>query len=188
MSDAPENTSVRINIKDTLDFCRRHGIDFDAVLRSIRDEGWLISMGQKYRTRNGQGVTILTVSAPNTAYPVIGYYNEDGAPAAWTPSGEKYVGGESWGDLEPEEVIAATEGEKAMSVQKDLQGLGAANIKAVRIGREAALDEAWAAINAQGGHPDNSGGTDFAYDEAIGHAINIIEKLGGMDPAKRGKE
>ena len=56
------------------------------------------------------------------------------------------------------------------------------------LGREAALDEAWRLINARGGYsaPDDIAGA--AHNEAIGVALAIIEKLGGMDPLQRGKE
>lgn len=50
------------------------------------------------------------------------------------------------------------------------------------------LDQAWAQINAQGGVIDRAVPYDVGYDSAIGDALTIIEKLGGMDPQKRGKE
>ena len=52
----------------------------------------------------------------------------------------------------------------------------------------AKLDQAWAQINAQGGVIDRAVPYDVGYDSAIGDALTIIEKLGGMDPQKRGKE
>lgn len=56
------------------------------------------------------------------------------------------------------------------------------------IGWEAALDEAHRLINAQGGYvaPDDLEGQ--GYNKAIIDAIDVIEKLGGMDPLQRGKE
>ncbi len=75
-----------------------------------------------------------------------------------------------------------------MSAQNDLQDIFAISAASMRIGRESALDEAWHLINAQGGYsaPDDIAGT--AHNEAIGVALDIIEKLGGMDPLQRGKE
>ena len=55
-------------------------------------------------------------------------------------------------------------------------------------GREAALDEAWHLINAEGGVPSQGHIEDEAHCRAIGVALDIIEKLGGMDPLQRGRE
>ena len=52
----------------------------------------------------------------------------------------------------------------------------------------AKLDQAWAEINAQGGVIDRTVPYDVGYNSAIGKALEIIEKLGGMDPAERSKE
>lgn len=52
----------------------------------------------------------------------------------------------------------------------------------------AKLDQAWAEINALGGVIDRTVPYDVGYDSAIGKALEIIEKLGGMDPAERSKE
>ena len=71
----------------------------------------------------------------------------------------------------------------------------AANDKPVRmIGaeRDAApssqnpLDEAWAHIDALGGHADCD--TEAAYCEVVARALDIIEKLGGRDPLLRQME
>ena len=52
----------------------------------------------------------------------------------------------------------------------------------------AKLDQAWVEINAQGGVIDRTVPYDVGYNSAIGKALEIIEKLGGMDPAERSKE
>ena len=56
------------------------------------------------------------------------------------------------------------------------------------LGREAALDEAWHLINTQGGYVSPGDLAGNAYNKAVLDALNIIEKLGGMDPLKRGRE
>ncbi|MCK9994104.1 MAG: hypothetical protein Dbin4_02624 [Alphaproteobacteria bacterium] len=56
------------------------------------------------------------------------------------------------------------------------------------IGRRDALDEAWHLINAQGGYVSPGDLAGNAHNKAVLDALNIIEKLGGMDPLKRGKE
>ena len=56
------------------------------------------------------------------------------------------------------------------------------------LGREAALDEAHRLINAQGGYVSPGDLAGNAYNKAILDALDIIEKLGGMDPLQRGKE
>ena len=52
----------------------------------------------------------------------------------------------------------------------------------------AKLDQAWAKINAQGGEIDRAVAYDRGYVRGIGDALEIIEKLGGMDPAKRSNQ
>lgn len=56
------------------------------------------------------------------------------------------------------------------------------------IGRRDALDEAWHLISAQGGYVSPGDLAGNAYSKAVLDALEIIEKLGGMDPAQRGKE
>ena len=57
------------------------------------------------------------------------------------------------------------------------------------------LDDAWKQINSLGGSgldrnvfdPDGRERAKVeGYNDAIGEALNIIEKLGGMDPLRRG--
>lgn len=55
------------------------------------------------------------------------------------------------------------------------------------LGREAALDEAWAAISADI-NPFEDDDDAEGFNRALRFALESIEKLGGMDPAKRGKE
>ena len=50
------------------------------------------------------------------------------------------------------------------------------------------LDQAWEEINALGGVIDRAVPHDVGYDSAIGDALEIIEKLGGVDPLIRSKE
>ena len=47
------------------------------------------------------------------------------------------------------------------------------------------LDQAWHEINALGGIVRYLGGYDQGFCDAIGKALEIIEKLGGDDPLKR---
>jgi hypothetical protein len=47
------------------------------------------------------------------------------------------------------------------------------------------LDAAYAAVNALGGWFDTSDAKAVGYDEALGHAMAEIERLGGKDPASR---
>lgn len=54
------------------------------------------------------------------------------------------------------------------------------------IGRRDGLDEAWHLINAQGGYDSPGDLAGNAYNKAMLDALNIIEKLGGMDPQQRG--
>ena len=56
------------------------------------------------------------------------------------------------------------------------------------LGREAALDEVWNLINAQGGYVAPHDLEGQGYNKAILDALKIIEKLGGMNPLQRGKE
>lgn len=51
---------------------------------------------------------------------------------------------------------------------------------------QAKFDQAWVEINAL--HDYNNRGYISAADDAINAALTIIEKLGGMDPQKRGKK
>ena len=60
-------------------------------------------------------------------------------------------------------------------------------VKAERRKALAKLDKAWAEINAQGGNDDNTA-IMIGFLNATDKALKIIERLGGMDPAKRGKE
>ena len=55
-------------------------------------------------------------------------------------------------------------------------------------GQHNALDEAWHLINAQGGYVSPGDLAGNAHNKAVLDALNIIEKLGGMDPLLRGKE
>ena len=52
----------------------------------------------------------------------------------------------------------------------------------------AKLDQAWAEISALRPYDDSEGSTEFGYSNGLIDALEIIEKLGGMDPQKRGKE
>ena len=99
MSDGYDDAVVRANIKNILCFCNRHGVDFDAALKSVRDEPQLIRMDRKYKTKDGQRVTILTVTAPETTYPVIGYCENRGCPVTWTATGEHAKGASGFRDL-----------------------------------------------------------------------------------------
>ena len=47
------------------------------------------------------------------------------------------------------------------------------------------LDVAWEEINALGGYYDEDDEYGRGFNEAIGHALDIIERLGGVDPATR---
>ena len=49
--------------------------------------------------------------------------------------------------------------------------------------RQDALDQAWAAINTLGGCPTTDYGRGWV--DAIAHALEEIEKLGGRDPLER---
>ena len=89
---------TRDNIKSILAFCKRYGVDFDVILKSVRDDPHLIRMDRKYRTRSGVGVTILTVAAPSTDFPVIGY-DDTGRAMTWTSTGAFLVGEVSPNDL-----------------------------------------------------------------------------------------
>ena len=66
--------------------------------------------------------------------------------------------------------------------------IGDALEKVHAIGRRDALDDAWHLINAQGGYVSPGDLAGNAHNKAVLDALNIIEKLGGMDPLKRGKE
>ena len=50
------------------------------------------------------------------------------------------------------------------------------------------LDKAWHNINAEGGYVAPGDLEGKAYCEAIEKALTIIESLGGMDPAERGRQ
>ena len=102
MSEAYENAVARENIKGVLDFCKRHNIDFDAILKSVHDESQIIRIGRKYRTGDGRAVTILTVNAPNPHFPVIGH-DDEGEAMTWTPTGAFLHGEASLTDLVPAE-------------------------------------------------------------------------------------
>ena len=56
------------------------------------------------------------------------------------------------------------------------------------ISRRDALDEAWHLINALGGYVSPGDLAGNAHNKAVLDALDIIEKLGGMDPLQRGKE
>lgn len=49
----------------------------------------------------------------------------------------------------------------------------------------AALDDAWAAIDALGGSFDPANRYDAGYDAALGDALLVIEEMGGMSPLVR---
>ena len=66
--------------------------------------------------------------------------------------------------------------------------IGDALEKVYTFGRSGALDEAWHLINAQGGYVSPGDLAGNAHNKAVLDALNIIEKLGGMDPAERSKE
>ena len=110
MSDGYDGAVVRHQIKIRhqitmiMAYCRDYDLDFDAELKEVRDETQLIRMDRKYKTRYGQRVTILTVSAPSKHFPVIGYYDHNGEPVSWTSTGAVYLGGgPSMVDLLPAE-------------------------------------------------------------------------------------
>ena len=98
MSIGEECVVVKDVIKNIMDFCKRHGIDFDAILKSIRDEPEIIRMDRKYRTGDGRSVTILTVAAPSRDYPIIGH-DDAGEAMTWTSTGAFLVGEVSLNDL-----------------------------------------------------------------------------------------
>ena len=66
--------------------------------------------------------------------------------------------------------------------------IGDALDKVHAIGRRDGLDEAWHLINAQGGYVSPGDLAGNAHNKAVLDTLDIIEKLGGMDPAQRGKE
>ena len=80
--------AAKTNMRYVVDWCQNNRVDFDSVLKSIRDEQHLIRMDRKDKTKDGQRVTILTVTAPETTYPVIGYCENKGSPMTWTSRGE----------------------------------------------------------------------------------------------------
>lgn len=47
------------------------------------------------------------------------------------------------------------------------------------------LDKAWEEINALGGYVAPNDEVGKGYDKAIGDALDIIERLGGRDPARQ---
>ena len=47
------------------------------------------------------------------------------------------------------------------------------------------INQAWAAINSLGGRADQDNSYDQGYVDAIGRALEEIEKLGGRDPLER---
>ena len=101
MSDKHYEVEVtRDNIKSILAFCKRYGVDFDVILKSVRDEPQLIRMDKKYTTRGGRPVQILTVTAPNPNFPVIGH-DDEGEAMTWTATGAFLAGELSPNNLVP---------------------------------------------------------------------------------------
>ena len=95
---------IRHQIKMIMAYCRDYDLDFDAELKEVRDEPQLIRMDRKYKTKDGQRVTILTVCAPSKHFPVVGYFDHNGAPVSWTSTGTVFPGGgPSMTDLLPTE-------------------------------------------------------------------------------------
>ena len=56
------------------------------------------------------------------------------------------------------------------------------------LGRNRALDQAWAAIGVLILVNEDDWEREENYNAAIRDALEVIEKLGGMDPALRGKQ
>lgn len=49
------------------------------------------------------------------------------------------------------------------------------------------LDQAWEAINALGGRPEQDSSYDQGIVDTVTKALDIIEGLGGMDPKERAR-
>lgn len=110
MDECKNLESVQTSLRFIMEWCQNNGIEFDAALKSIRDEPQLIRMDRKYRTKGGDAVTILTVTAPNPSRPVIGYKNRDGLPEAWTATGVFNEAVRTFTDLMPAENQPITSG------------------------------------------------------------------------------
>ena len=96
---------ARSLITDAMTLCDDIGVNFAALVHEITNASKNVDMVRKWKLRgSGDKVTILTVSAPNKYYPVIGYADFDGRAMCWTADGRNIWGdGPSSCDLVPDD-------------------------------------------------------------------------------------
>ena len=90
-------------VTEAMTLCDDIGFSIEALVHEIIDASKNVDMVRKWKTRSGEAVTILTVSAPHGKYPVIGY-GANGAAHTWTKDGRiNRSGTVSHLDLVPDE-------------------------------------------------------------------------------------
>lgn len=96
---------ARSLITDAMTLCDDIGVNIAALVHEVVDASKNVDMARKWKLRgSGDKVTILTVSAPNKQYPVIGYADFDGRAMCWTADGRNIWGdGPSSCDLVPDD-------------------------------------------------------------------------------------
>lgn len=103
--EPPELSEARRLLAKAASLCDEIGFNIETLLHEVTRSAQLIDMSRKWKLRaTGDKVTILTVTAPQKDYPVIGYMDSVGNAMCWTATGRHYVNEESGPcDLVPDE-------------------------------------------------------------------------------------
>ena len=84
--DAVILARARSLITEAMTLCDDRGFNIQSLIHEITSASKNVDMVRKWKTRNGEVITILTVNAPHKKYPVIGY-GDSGAAETWTKDG-----------------------------------------------------------------------------------------------------
>ena len=91
--DAVILARARSLITEAMTLCDDRGFNIQSLIHEITSASKNVDMVRKWKLRGSGGkVTILTVSAPNKKYPVIGYADFDGIATSWTVDGRSIWG------------------------------------------------------------------------------------------------
>ena len=74
--------SARAHVHEAVRICKEHGFMIEVRVNGPRNEDKLISMGRKYRTRNG-GKADIRFTDGRGDMPVVGYVDGDNAVQTW---------------------------------------------------------------------------------------------------------